>query len=292
MCRFIQYIVLYASFCAPYMFTLPDKLPHDDQLPALEYVFHLATLIEPFEDFYGSPLLERYISRYNTSATKSGLKKLDKLKARLNEFLSREEFGETLTFFELDIEKFWHLLLFVYDFSYNQCTDGIKHISSLTTLQTIIDKITENTELHPLQSPTFKEETKITFCIGKKKYTIEDCPTILRICSRLKEDVDTSDDWNWQNIKSYMKSETSESTSVLAYAFYLHFITFFNSYQSIISKRKIKDSPSKREKQLIGDLIFFTGIIQNESISTDPDYLKTLIKRYKDYQLPNGTFTY
>lgn len=274
------------------MFTLPDKLPHDDQLPALEYVFHLATLIEPFEDFYGSPLLERYISRYNTSATKSGLKKLDKLKARLNEFLSREEFGETLTSFELDIEKFWHLLLFVYDFSYNQCTDGIKHISSLTTLQTIIDKITENTELHPLQSPTFKEETKITFCIGKKKYTIEDCPTILRICSRLKEDVDISDDWNWQNIKSYMKSETSESTSVLAYAFYLHFITFFNSYQSIISKRKIKDSPSKREKQLIGDLIFFTGIIQNESISTDPDYLKTLIKRYKDYQLPNGTFTY
>ena len=274
------------------MFTLPDKLPHDDQLPALEYVFHLATLIEPFEDFCGSPLLERYISRYNTSATKSGLKKLDKLKARLNEFLSREEFGETLTFFELDIEKFWHLLLFVYDFSYNQCTDGIKHISSLTTLQTIIDKITENTELHPLQSPTFKEETKITFCIGKKKYTIEDCPTILRICSRLKEDVDTSDDWNWQNIKSYMKSETSESTSVLAYAFYLHFITFFNSYQSIISKRKIKDSPSKREKQLIGDLIFFTGIIQNESISTDPDYLKTLIKRYKDYQLPNGAFTY
>lgn len=274
------------------MFTLPDKLPHDDQLPALEYVFHLATLIEPFEDFYGSPLLERYISRYNTSATKSGLKKLDKLKARLNEFLSREEFGETLTFFEMDIEKFWHLLLFVYDFSYNQCTDGIKHISSLTTLQTIIDKITENTELHPLQSPTFKEETKITFCIGKKKYTIEDCPTILRICSRLKEDIDTSDDWNWQNIKSYMKSETSESTSVLAYAFYLHFITFFNSYQSIISKRKIKDSPSKREKQLIGDLIFFTGIIQNESISTDPDYLKTLIKRYKDYRLPNGTFTY
>lgn len=274
------------------MFTLPDKLPHDDQLPALEYVFHLATLIEPFEDFCGSPLLERYISRYNTSATKSGLKKLDKLKAKLNEFLSREEFGETLTSFELDIEKFWHLLLFVYDFSYNQCTDGIKHISSLTTLQTIIDKITENTELHPLQSPTFKEETKITFCIGKKKYTIEDCPTILRICSRLKEDIDTSDDWNWQSIKSYMKSETSESTSVLAYAFYLHFITFFNSYQSIISKRKIKDSPSKREKQLIGDLIFFTGIIQNESISTDPDYLKTLIKRYKDYQLPNGTFTY
>ena len=274
------------------MFTLPDKLPHDDQLPALGYVFHLATLIEPFEDFYGSPLLERYISRYNTSATKSGLKKLDKLKARLNEFLSREEFGETLTFFEMDIEKFWHLLLFVYDFSYNQCTDGIKHISSLTALQTIIDKITENTELHPLQSPTFKEETKITFCIGKKKYTIEDCPTILRICSRLKEDIDTSDDWNWQNIKSYMKSETSESTSVLAYAFYFHFITFFNSYQSIISKRKIKDSPSKREKQLIGDLIFFTGIIQNESISTDPDYLKTLIKRYKDYQLPNGTFTY
>ena len=274
------------------MFTLPDKLPHDDQLPALEYVFHLATLIEPFEDFYGSPLLERYISRYNTSATKSGLKKLDKLKARLNEFLSREEFGETLTFFELDIEKFWHLLLFVYDFSYNQCTDGIKHISSLTTLQTIIDKRTENTEVHPLQSPTFKEETKSAFCIGKKKYTIEDCPTILRICSRLKEDVDISDDWNWQNIKSYMKSETSESTSVLAYAFYLHFITFFNSYQSIISKRKIKDSPSKREKQLIGDLIFFTGIIQNESISTDPDYLKTLIKRYKDYQLPNGTFTY
>lgn len=60
----------------------------------------------------------------------------------------------------MDIEKFWHLLLFVYDFSYNQCTDGIKHISSLTALQTIIDKITENTELHPLQSPTFQRRDK------------------------------------------------------------------------------------------------------------------------------------
>lgn len=142
------------------MFTLPDKLPHDDQLPALEYVFHLATLIEPFEDFYGSPLLERYISRYNTSATKSGLKKLDKLKARLNEFLSREEFGETLTFFELDIEKFWHLLLFVYDFSYNQCTDGIKHISSLTTLQTIIDKITGKYRTSPVAISHFQRRDK------------------------------------------------------------------------------------------------------------------------------------
>ena len=150
------------------MFTLPDKLPHDDQLPALEYVFHLATLIEPLristDRHYWSGISHVTI----LLQPKSGLKKLDKLKARLNEFLSREEFGETLTFFEMDIEKFWHLLLFVYDFSYNQCTDGIKHISSLTALQTIIDKITENTELHPLQSPTFKEETKITFCIERR----------------------------------------------------------------------------------------------------------------------------
>lgn len=282
------------------MITLPEKLPFDDLQPALEYVFELATLIEPFhhydEDtgevfFWGSQLVGRYISRYNRSATESELKKLNMLKARLDEFERNDDLQKGLVNLELDVEKFWHLLLFVYDFSYNQCSNGIKFTNTLTTLQTIFEKIAENTEKRSFYSQTFKEEVTITVQIGKKKYTIADCPTIIRICSKLKKDIDTSenDEWYWE---TFPKSTVSESTSVLAYAFYSHFISFFNTQKAITSSRRNKDSPSIKEKSFIANLIYFTEIILNESISTDPDYLKTLIKRYKDDQLPNGAITY
>lgn len=280
------------------MFTAPDKLSKDESQVSLNYVAKLALQIHPDFDYdgetgtmccYGSPLISRYIYRYNNSEAKS--KKLGRLKTRLNEFLSNKDIEETLTFFELDIEKFWHLLLFVYDFSYNQCMNGIKPKSPLSVLQTVIDKVSDNTTTDSFRRFVFKEDMQVTFQIGKKKYIIDDNLTINRICSKLKEDIN-NDEWNLQSLDSLFKSETTESISVLAYAFYSHFISFFNTYQPITSKRKIKDSPSKREKQLICDLIYFTGIIQNESISTDPDYLKTLIKRYKDYQLPNGSFSY
>ena len=60
----------------------------------------------------------------------------------------------------MDIEKFWHLLLFVYDFSYNQCTDGIKHISSLTTLQTIIDQNNGKYRTSPVAISHFQRRDK------------------------------------------------------------------------------------------------------------------------------------
>lgn len=71
----------------------------------------------------------------------------------------------------------------------------------------------------------FKEDMQVTFQIGKKKYIIDDNLTINRICSKLKEDIN-NDEWNLQSLDSLFKSETTESISVLAYAFYSHFISF------------------------------------------------------------------
>ena len=39
---------------------------------------------------------------------------------------------------------------------------------------------------------------------------------------------------------------------------------------------------SDKEKMLVSHLLYFTGIVSNESVITDNDYLKSLLKQYKD----------
>ena len=39
---------------------------------------------------------------------------------------------------------------------------------------------------------------------------------------------------------------------------------------------------SDKEKTLISHLLYFTGIVNNESVLVDYDYLKSLLKQYKD----------
>ncbi len=281
---------------------IPETLPQNKLSPILDYVFTAATIIKPdvfFDEetgkmyFYGSPMIFRFIYRYNHSSDKPNYKKLDKLKERKDEFFSNKELQDKLNLFTLSPDKFWLLLLFIYDFSWNQCTHGIGNITPLDTLRSALNHIMSNIETHSLRTPFLKEKTSITLKTGKKKYTIEDDLTLIRICSAIQKNIMANEEeWKSLSLDFLLKSTTAESTSVLAYTFYHHLSNFFTKFQPIVSRRKNPQNTSLKEKDLIAHLIYFTDIIQSESIITDPSYLKTLIKRYKDYQLPNGSFSY
>ena len=74
----------------------------------------------------------------------------------------------------------------------------------------------------------------------------------------------------------------TESFSVLAYYFSQMIITALNYQEQVKEKRKKGANMSDKEKMLVSHLLYFTGIVSNESVITDNDYLKSLLKQYKD----------
>lgn len=59
-------------------------------------------------------------------------------------------------------------------------------------------------------------------------------------------------------------------------------ITALNYQEQVKEKRKKGANMSDKEKTLISHLLYFTGIVSNESVLVDNDYLKSLLKQYKD----------
>lgn len=74
----------------------------------------------------------------------------------------------------------------------------------------------------------------------------------------------------------------TESFSVFAYYFSQMIITALNYQEQVKEKRKKGANMSDKEKTLISHLLYFTGIVSNESVLVDYDYLKSLLKQYKD----------
>ena len=74
----------------------------------------------------------------------------------------------------------------------------------------------------------------------------------------------------------------TESFSVFAYYFSQMIITALNYQEQVKEKRKKGANMSDKEKTLISHLLYFTGIVSNESVLVDNDYLKSLLKQYKD----------
>lgn len=104
----------------------------------------------------------------------------------LNEYLKDEKIQSMLSDFQLDIEKFWYLMLYIYDNSYSLCQKGVE-----IDIDTNIDKI-----MDILDNQDKKEIIKI----GEGKETIEIRDTI----SSLSEFID------WHKLASYLINQNSK----------------------------------------------------------------------------------
>ena len=118
--------------------------------------------------------------------------------------------------------------------------------------------------------------------IGRKNIVIDNKTAIASIAKFCADGLETvnSDQMNTASVD--LSNPHTESFSVFAYYFSQMIITALNYQEQVKEKRKKGANMSDKEKTLISHLLYFTGIVSNESVLVDYDYLKSLLKQYKD----------
>ncbi len=268
------------------MFKPIDKFPEFNEYnDDLKYIQTLANQIYPDIDvddkgntfFLPSTAPEQFARRYNNRE----LKFMSKVAAYYNDPMI-DRYIRTLN---LDHEKFWYLVLFVYDFTFGLCIDRVESTNSpIQDIDELCTMIAENIEsVNAFHKPTCKENMNLTLKIGKKTMVIDNEQTLYLLSimglNGAKNGI-YSPFINSGKIKTVVKPDSPTKT---AYCFAKIMIEFFNSQQ--FNRRK-GTNVSNTEKDLICSLLYFFKLITNKSIlAADHNYYKSLMSSFKDFNL-------
>lgn len=268
------------------MFKPIDKFPefcgyNED----LKYVHTLANQKYPdidFDDtgkaFYlPSTCPEQFARRYN----KRELKFMSKIDA----FQSDSMIDRYIRTLNLDSEKFWYLVLFVYDFSLGLCYDRVESANSpIQDIDELCTMIAENIEsVDVWNKPTCKEKMNLTLKIGKKTIVIDNEQTILLLSYMVLNGVKNAKNNPFFNSGEIKTDVKTLSATKIACCFVKIMIEFFNSQQ--FNRRK-GTNVSNMEKDLICSLLYFFKLVTNKSIlAADHNYYKSLLSSFKDFNL-------
>ena len=164
-------------------------------------------------------------------------------------------------------------------------------LSPLEELQIFSDSILEVYSKETPMDTVFDAPVELTLKIGGKKViTMQNNRTISYLASLCHEQLDTVE-YNSQLTTSHVfpSKNVSFSSAIVAYFFANMIIRFFDSQKNIVAKRGKKTKGiSDKEKRLISNLIYYTGILVNQSLLDSCDYIKVILRRYKD--TPINTF--
>ena len=218
---------------------------------------------------------DTFKGRYNRGILKG--------KFSIDAYMQNRELQDLLTTLDLDAEKFWYLLLFCYDCSWGKCMEGIEiKESPKEQIEKLVNAISEDYKRDTPFGAVFKSPICITLKIGRKNIVIDNKTAIASIAKFCADGLETvnSDQMNTSYVD--LSNPHTESFSVFAYYFSQMIITALNYQEQVKEKRKKGANMSDKEKTLISHLLYFTGIVSNESVLVDYDYLKSLLKQYKD----------
>jgi len=179
----------------------------------------------------------------------------------------------------LDSEKFWHLLRFIYDYTWEECMNGRKSIPScMEQLSSFSEAVSSNSET----------KRRLVLHANKKQYVIDN-QFAIELLAKLWDNYKA----NHNNYELYSRQVTGElkttSNSIWAFVSAKMFIDFFKILP--MSKRQ-GAKLSEKQKELIAHFWYFTGIVSNESILYSNDYFKAIWKRYKDYETNSANLYY
>lgn len=188
----------------------------------------------------------------------------------------------------IDTDKFWYLLLFVYDYV-------IGSTQNTTTFKGSpieeIEKLIEYVEINELSFDSLrgiKHSKPIVLTIkkeGKQKITITNPNTISLIASLCKETLPTLPINSLFNNVEVDKADASKSTSVKIWLFTAMIRYFFEHYPQFTNKRKSGNATTKSTLKLISKLIYFVKLTDNEDYNYDDDNLKAILKQYRNYEI-------
>ncbi|BBE18834.1 hypothetical protein AQPE_3003 [Aquipluma nitroreducens] len=198
------------------------------------------------------------------------------------------EIQRILSGFGFDSEKFWYLLLFIFDYSYGSCIDGVYWAESpREQLDKLTDAIDDNTSVIDINGiPTFIKEAKLTLKIkGNHSITINNPIAIYYLAFSTDSALKKIKPDSIMNISTELEQDKSISNSVHIWFFAKMFQAFFDLHPLIKIKSSKGENKPFSKKQLISDLIYFTRISKNSELLASDETLKGILNKYKNYKL-------
>ena len=190
--------------------------------------------------------------------------------------------GHLLKHLELDVEKFWCLFLFAFDYCNSLYGQGLTmKATPLEQLQKLMDLIAN----------ADNESMLLNFKVGKQKTTVESSVALQFLTNAIKHQLENADQ---ETIKSlYQREKDKEIEIIKDSPFIAYFakilLDFFNTQEHIKNKRKKGAKHSLKEIELVSSLVYFTGLSQNESwLCPEEKNLVNTLKQYKNYEYPNN----
>lgn len=230
-------------------FNLDKYVKEEDDL--LEYVEQMALKYCPDinEDgiIIGTQATFMFMNRYNQGKVRN--------MTIFDSYWSNEDIQEYLALLNIDPEKFWYLLLFLYDYTWGKCMDNLAFDESgKQQIEQFSKAVFDNYDDDYRAIDTMK----LTLSIGKKRIVIDKEAAIIQIagwCNGGYEEVE----------ELYQTNMINKQTSISALAYYYcnMFIDFFTEKKV---QRKDGANISNNEKGLLCHLLFLTQICNNRNI--------------------------
>lgn len=269
----------------------------------LDYVWNFATKIHAAEpmiteegyQFDGSYAIGTFKTRYNNE--------LIKMPLTYEAYKANKDIQTAITNLRLDVDQFWFALLFIWDYVDGRCWQasecGDYPIKEMKDLIKALSQYEEAPEANPLTDTIhFKEDVTLSLQVKNKSiYTIKSPNTIkflLTCCQDYLDKVEKIcvDDVNGLNqfndnagmftspiYDTQVTASTTKRICLFAQTFQLFFdlIPLSSAYHCVKGKRNTHSVTF-----LISQLIYLTGISNNENFYVDKTTLKGYLSKYKN----------
>lgn len=248
----------------------------------LEYLYPIANYYCPdFSGEYddeGEPIYEhtqavkRFVARYNYAIKQKEVSTgktdfLEKAKRKASKYYSDDELKIYIKNFNLDPDKFWYLLLFIYDYCIGKCVDNlfVEEKTTMEQLKKLTDAIFSNHEILVGSDGKAifrtKEAMILSVKIGDNEYAINS-HTIIRsialFCVKEKLCTDPQSPLFLHHVQ--MDKSRPERDTILVYSFASMFTWFFQNNNFSSYKRRKNAKLTTYEKGFILRLIHFLNI--------------------------------
>ena len=274
----------------------------------LEYMESLAVQYVPDIDIDPSTG-EKYIC--GTTALPIFIRRFNQNKLYGNftyeDYIANENIQKTLKGWGIDIDKFWFLLLFIFDYTCGTCLNGIKATGvGIEQLTKFAKGIADNHKEINQFGVSFKKPITISVKVeGKHQIVIDNANAIGYLATVIANNLMEIEEHPWmQSQQVRMNTPAEEKESIHIYLFYKMFNDFFNlpPYDKQFNVRQKKGSITSLSKTLlISRLIHFTKLKSKKSkksksspndttskrdkFASDEFTLKGYIKQYKDKKI-------
>ena len=215
--------------------------------------------------------MEVFTERYNAKA----------IPLKYTDYIKNEEIQKLVEYLELDAEKFWLLILFVYDYSVNLFYQG------LTVEKSPIEKLQKFVDM-----ANFLDNATLKLKANKVELEISDAETLQFMAdaivdySRRVASIEKLRQLNNSSKKSEAALAINESPFIAYFA--NMFLRFFCTQPQIVGKRKKGAKRSTKETDLVCKLIYYTKLSTKKCwLVNENETLKSYLKQYTNYIYPD-----